>query len=83
LYELPEIGRLIYTTGILKLNIMIINIKIIATSNSTEKLAKPFLSSATNTANKSEKIQPVKECYGMKLALLTNITIVDDVIRPG
>lgn len=65
---------------------MMINIKIIATSNSTEKLAKPFLSSATNTANKSEKIQPlslVKECYGMKLALLTNITIVDDVIRPG
>ena len=44
LYELLETGRVIYTTGKLKLNFMMENIKIIATSNSIEKLAKPFQS---------------------------------------
>ena len=39
---------------------------------------------ATNTEDKREKIQALslaKECYGMKLELLTNATVVDDAIR--
>jgi hypothetical protein len=39
---------------------------------------------ATNTQNKREKIQALslaKECYAMKLDLLTNATVVDDAIR--
>jgi hypothetical protein len=39
---------------------------------------------ATNTEDKREKIQALslaKECYGMKLDLLTNATVVDDAIR--
>jgi len=39
---------------------------------------------AANTEDKREKIQALslaKECYGMKLDLLTNATVVDDAIR--
>jgi hypothetical protein len=39
---------------------------------------------ATNTEDKKEKIQALslaKECYSMKLDLLTTATLVDDVIR--
>jgi hypothetical protein len=39
---------------------------------------------ATNTEDKREKIQALslaKECYGMKLDLLTDATVVDDAIR--
>ena len=39
---------------------------------------------ATNTEDKREKIQALslaKECYAMKLDLLTNATVVDDAIR--
>jgi IS30 family transposase len=39
---------------------------------------------ATNTQDKREKIQALslaKECYSMKLELLTNATVVDDAIR--
>jgi hypothetical protein len=39
---------------------------------------------ATNTQDKREKIQALslaKECYSMKLDLLTNATVVDDAIR--
>src|SRR6476660_10493324 len=39
---------------------------------------------ASNTEDKREKIQALslaKECYGMKLDLLTNATVVDDAIR--
>jgi hypothetical protein len=39
---------------------------------------------AQNTEDKREKIQALslaKECYSMKLELLTNVTVVDDAIR--
>ena len=39
---------------------------------------------AQNTGDKREKIQALslaKECYSMKLDLLTNATVVDDAIR--
>jgi hypothetical protein len=39
---------------------------------------------AQNTEDKREKIQALslaKECYSMKLDLLTNATVVDDAIR--
>ena len=39
---------------------------------------------ATNAEDKREKIQALllaKECYSMKLELLTNATVVDDAIR--
>ena len=39
---------------------------------------------AQNTEDKREKIQALslaKECYSMKIDLLTNATVVDDVIR--
>jgi hypothetical protein len=39
---------------------------------------------AANTEDKREKIQALslaKECYSMKLELLTNATVVDDAIR--
>jgi hypothetical protein len=39
---------------------------------------------ATKTEDKREKIQALslaKECYSMKLELLTNATVVDDAIR--
>jgi hypothetical protein len=38
----------------------------------------------SNTEDKREKIQALylaKECYSMKLDLLTNATVVDDAIR--
>jgi hypothetical protein len=40
--------------------------------------------STANTEDKREKIQALslaKECYSMKLELLTNATVVDDAIR--
>ena len=39
---------------------------------------------AQNTEDKREKLQALslaKECYSMKLDLLTNATVVDDAIR--
>jgi hypothetical protein len=39
---------------------------------------------ANNTEDKREKIQALslaKECYSMKLEMLTNATVVDDAIR--
>jgi hypothetical protein len=39
---------------------------------------------AANTEDKREKIQALslaKECYSMKMNLLTNATVVDDAIR--
>jgi hypothetical protein len=39
---------------------------------------------ATNAADKREKIQALalaKECYSMKLDLLTNATVIDDAVR--
>jgi hypothetical protein len=42
------------------------------------------MNTAANTEDKREKIQVLslaKECYSMKLDLLTNATVVDDVIR--
>jgi hypothetical protein len=42
------------------------------------------MDTAQDTEDKREKIQALslaKECYSMKLALLTNATAVDDAIR--
>jgi hypothetical protein len=42
------------------------------------------MNTANNTEDKREKIQALslaKECYSMKLDLLTNATVVDDAIR--
>jgi hypothetical protein len=42
------------------------------------------MNTAQNTEDKREKIQALslsKECYSMKLDLLTNATVVDDAIR--
>jgi hypothetical protein len=39
---------------------------------------------AANTVDKREKMQALslaKDCYSMKLDLLTNATVVDDAIR--
>ena len=47
-------------------------------------ILKEAWNTATNTEDKREKIQALslaKECYGMKLELLTNATVVDDAIR--
>lgn len=47
-------------------------------------ILKEAWNTATNTGDKREKIQALslaKECYGMKLDLLTNATVVDDAIR--
>ena len=47
-------------------------------------ILKEAWNTATNTEDKREKIQALslaKECYGMKLDLLTNATVVDDAIR--
>jgi len=47
-------------------------------------ILKEAWDTATNTQDKREKIQALslaKECYGMKLDLLTNATVVDDAIR--
>ena len=47
-------------------------------------ILKEAWNAATNTEDKREKIQALslaKECYGMKLDLLTNATVVDDAIR--
>src|ERR671926_59818 len=47
-------------------------------------ITKEAWDTAHNTEDKREKIQAlalVKECYSMKLDLLTNATVVDDAIR--
>jgi hypothetical protein len=47
-------------------------------------ILKEAWSTAQNTEDKREKIQALslaKECYSMKLELLTNATVVDDAIR--
>ena len=47
-------------------------------------ILKEAWNTAANTEDKREKIQALslaKECYGMKLELLTNATVVDDAIR--
>jgi hypothetical protein len=47
-------------------------------------ITKEAWNTAANTEDKREKIQALslaKECYSMKLDLLTNATVVDDAIR--
>jgi hypothetical protein len=47
-------------------------------------ITKEAWNTALNTEDKREKIQALslaKECYSMKLDLLTNATVVDDAIR--
>jgi hypothetical protein len=47
-------------------------------------ILKEAWSIAANTENEREKIQALslaKDCYSMKLELLTNATVVDDAIR--
>jgi hypothetical protein len=47
-------------------------------------ITKEAWTTAANTEDKREKIQALslaKECYSMKLDLLTNATVVDDAIR--
>jgi hypothetical protein len=47
-------------------------------------ILKEAWTTATNTQDKREKIQALslaKECYSMKLELLSNATVVDDAIR--
>ena len=49
----------------------------------TQILTEAWNTAAT-TGDRREKIQPLslaKECYSMKLELLTNATVVDDAIR--
>lgn len=47
-------------------------------------ILKEAWNTAQNSEDKREKIQALslaKECYSMKLDLLTNATVVDDAIR--
>jgi hypothetical protein len=47
-------------------------------------ITKEAWNTAANTEDKREKIHALslaKECYSMKLELLTNATVVDDAIR--
>ena len=47
-------------------------------------ITKEAWNTAQSTEDKREKIQALslaKECYSMKLELLTNATVVDDAIR--
>jgi hypothetical protein len=47
-------------------------------------ITKEAWNTAENTKDKRERIQALslaKECYSMKLDLLTNATVVDDAIR--
>ena len=47
-------------------------------------ITKEAWTTAANTEDKREKIQALslaKDCYSMKLDLLTNATVVDDAIR--
>jgi hypothetical protein len=49
-----------------------------------DSITKEAWNTANNTEDKREKIQALslaKECYSMKLDLLTNATVVDDAIR--
>jgi hypothetical protein len=50
----------------------------------TNSILKEAWNTAANTEDKRENIQALslaKECYSMKLDLLTNATVVDDAIR--
>jgi hypothetical protein len=47
-------------------------------------ITKEAWNTAQNTEDKREKLQALslaKECYSMKLDLLTNATVVDDAVR--
>jgi hypothetical protein len=47
-------------------------------------ITKEAWNTAANTEDRREKIQALslaKECYSMKLDLLTNATVIDDAIR--
>ena len=47
-------------------------------------ITKEAWNTAQNTEDKREKIQALslaKDCYSMKLDLLTNATVVDDAIK--
>jgi hypothetical protein len=47
-------------------------------------ITKEAWNTAHNTEDRREKVQALslaKECYSMKLDLLTNATVVDDAIR--
>ena len=49
-----------------------------------DAITKESCATAHNTEDKREKMQALslaKECYSMKLELLTNATVVDDAIR--
>jgi hypothetical protein len=53
-------------------------------STELNPITKEAWNTAANTEDKREKIQALslaKECYSMKLDLLTNATVVDDAIR--
>jgi hypothetical protein len=69
------IFRALFATGhLLKATILINEIKSINLK----------IKNAANTENEREKIQALslsKECYSMKLELLTNAAVVDDAIR--
>ena len=52
--------------------------------NAITAILKEAWNTAADANDKREKIQALslaKECYGMKLDLLTNATVVDDAIR--
>jgi hypothetical protein len=52
--------------------------------NLTASLKEPENASQQTTEDNKEKIRAlslVKECYSMKLEILTNATVVDDAIR--
>jgi hypothetical protein len=49
-----------------------------------DSILKEAWNTAANTEDKREKIQALslaKDCYSMKLDLLTNATVVDDALR--
>ncbi|MFL6423072.1 MAG: hypothetical protein ACJ71R_05730 [Nitrososphaeraceae archaeon] len=53
-------------------------------SSGLNAITKEAWNTAHNTEDKREKIQALslaKECYSMKLELLTNATVVEDAIR--
>jgi hypothetical protein len=52
--------------------------------NNSNRHTMEAWNTAANTEDKTEKIQALslaKECYSMKLDLVTNATVVDDAIR--
>ena len=53
-------------------------------SSGLNAITREAWNTAQSTEDKREKIQALslaKECYSMKLDLLTNATVVDDAIR--